>query len=111
MIWTANGPPKDNEDRGEYRKNKRKGGKGNRGDDAGPSESVFAAKVSLSAFEPHDTTAAYSTLALLVLFVCALVMMALHKLKNMDAAKQLQPQGTEMSMKTMHCVVDGQAVY
>lgn len=111
ICQLPNGPPKDNEDRGEYRKNKRKGGKGNRGDDAGPSESVFAENVSLSVFEPQEASAVDYTLAIamLVLFVCALVVLAMRKLKSEEVKSTM---GDDMEMgKAMHAVVDGQAVY
>lgn len=111
ICQLPNGPPKDNEDRGYDRKNKRKGGKGNRGNGIDSGEEVFAEKVSLSVFEPRDPSAAYYTLALLVLFVCALVMMAMRKLKNEKAVANASNLCVNMDGRAMHCIVDGQAVY
>lgn len=98
ICQLPNGPPKDN-------KSKRKGGKGNRGGNGMDSSEVFAQKVSLSVFEHRETSAVYYPLAMLALFVCALVMVAMRKLKNAEVKEP------DMGMQMMHCVVDGQAVY
>jgi len=113
ICQLPNGPPNyNNEDRGNDRKNRRKGGKGNRGSGAGPMDSdelametqLAAQRWKLSAFEPRDTTAAWYTVALLALFICALMVIATRKLKSSEP-KQL------VDTRPMHCVVDGQAVF